>query len=151
MAKIKICGLKRLDDIEIVNKYKPDYIGFVFADSKRKVTSDLACKMKKNLDSSIKSVGVFVDEDIDVIIKLYDEGIIDIAQLHGLENEEYIKKLKQKSNYKLEIMAGGLNSKNISKAIEEFNPYAVDLSSSVETDGYKDELKIKEVMEEVDG
>ena len=200
MAKIKICGLKRLEDIEIVNKYKPDYIGFVFADSKRKVTSDLACKMKKNLDSSIKSVGVFVDEDIDVIIKLYDEGIIDIAQLHGLENEEYIKKLKQKSNYQLEIinaiemsdekdlkeydnsladyllldsgkgsgktfdwrlirkdlkkeffLAGGLNSKNISKAIEEFNPYAVDLSSSVETDGYKDELKIKEVMEEVDG
>ena len=200
MAKIKICGLKRLDDIEIVNKYKPDYIGFVFADSKRKVTCDLACKMKKNLDSSIKSVGVFVDEDIDVIIKLYDEGIIDIAQLHGLENEEYIKKLKQKSNYQLEIinaiemsdekdlkeydnsladyllldsgkgsgktfdwrlirkdlkkeffLAGGLNSKNISKAIEEFNPYAVDLSSGVETDGYKDELKIKEVMEEVDG
>ena len=200
MAKIKICGLKRLDDIEIVNKYKPDYIGFVFADSKRKVTSDLACKMKKNLDSSIKSVGVFVDEDIDVIIKLYDEGIIDIAQLHGLENEEYIKKLEQKSNYQLEIinaiemsdekdlkeydnsladyllldsgkgsgktfdwrlirkdlkkeffLAGGLNSKNISKAIEEFNPYAVDLSSGVETDGYKDELKIKEVMEEVDG
>ena len=200
MAKIKICGLKRLDDIEIVNKYKPDYIGFVFADSKRKVSSDLAFKMKKNLVSSIKSVGVFVDEDIDVIIKLYDEGIIDIAQLHGLENEEYIKKLKQKSNYKLEIinaiemsdekdlkeydnsladyllldsgkgsgktfdwrlirkdlkkeffLAGGLNSKNISKAIEEFNPYAVDLSSGVETDGYKDELKIKEVMEEVDG
>ena len=200
MVKIKICGLKRMEDIEIVNKYKPDYIGFVFADSKRKVTSDLACKMKKNLDSSIKSVGVFVDEDIDVIIKLYDEGIIDIAQLHGLENEEYIKKLKQKSNYQLEIinaiemsdekdlkeydnsladyllldsgkgsgktfdwrlirkdlkkeffLAGGLNSKNISKAIEEFNPYAVDLSSGVETDGYKDELKIKEVMEEVDG
>ncbi len=200
MAKIKIRGLKRLEDIEIVNKYKPDYIGFVFADFKRKVSSGLACKMKKNLDSSIKSVGVFVDEDIDVIIKLYDEGIIDIAQLHGLENEEYIKKLKQKSNYKLEIinaiemsdendlkeydnsladyllldsgkgsgktfdwrlirkdlkkeffLAGGLNSKNISKAIEEFNPYAVDLSSSVETDGYKDELKIKEVMEEVDG
>ena len=198
MAKIKICGLKRLEDIEIVNKYKPDYIGFVFADSKRKVSSDLAFKMKKNLVSSIKSVGVFVDEDIDVIIKLYDEGIIDIAQLHGLENEEYIKKLKQKSNYRLEIinaiemsgekdlleyensladyllldsgkgsgktfdwrlirkdlkkeffLAGGLNSENISKAIEEFNPYAVDLSSGVETDGYKDELKIKKVMEEV--
>ena len=198
MVKIKICGLKRLEDIEIVNKYKPDYIGFVFADSKRKVSSDLAFKMKKNLVSSIKSVGVFVDEDIDEIIKLYDEGIIDIAQLHGLENEEYIKKLKQKSNYRLEIinaiemsgekdlleyensladyllldsgkgsgktfdwrlirkdlkkeffLAGGLNSENISKAIEEFNPYAVDLSSGVETDGYKDELKIKKVMEEV--
>lgn len=196
MAKIKICGLKRLEDIEIVNKYKPDYIGFVFADSKRKVTSDLACKMKKNLDSSIKSVGVFVDEDIDVIIKLYDEGIIDIAQLHGLENEEYIKKLKQKSNYQLEIinaiemsdekdlmeydnsisdyllldsgkgsgrtfdwdlirndlnkdffLAGGINISNISKAIDEFKPYAIDLSSGVETDGFKDEYKIKEIME----
>ena len=198
MAKIKICGLKRLDDIEIVNKYKPDYIGFVFADSKRKVTSDLASKMKKNLDSSIKSVGVFVDEDIDVIIKLYDEGIIDIAQLHGLENEEYIKKLKQKSNYKLEIinaiemsdekdlkeydnsladyllldsgkgsgktfdwrlirkdlkkeffLAGGLNTDNISLAIKDVNPFAVDLSSSLETDGYKDEIKIKKLMEAI--
>ena len=198
MAKIKICGLKRLEDIEIVNKYKPDYIGFVFADSKRKVTHDFACKMKKNLDSSIESVGVFVDEDIDVIIKLYDEGIIEIAQLHGLENEEYIKKLKQKSNYQLKIinaiemsdekdlleyensfadyllldsgkgsgktfdwrlirkdlkkdffLAGGLNSENIAKAIEEFNPYAVDLSSGVETNGYKDEFKIKKVMEAV--
>ena len=198
MAKIKICGLKRLEDIEIVNRYKPDYIGFVFADSKRKVTYDLASKMKKNLDSSIKSVGVFVDEDIDEIIKLYEHGIIDIAQLHGLEDEDYIKKLKQKSNYQLEIinaiemsneknlleyddsladyllldsgkgsgktfdwrlirkdlkkeffLAGGLNAENIVKAIEEFDPYAVDLSSSVETNGYKDELKIKKVMEAI--
>ncbi len=198
MAKIKICGLKRLEDIEIVNKYKPDYIGFVFADSKRKVTHDLAGKMKDNLDSLIKSVGVFVDADIDEIIKLYEEGIIDIAQLHGLENEDYIKRLKQKSNYKLKIinaiemsdekdlkeydnsladyllldsgkgsgktfdwrlirkdlkkeffLAGGLNAENIAGAIKEFNPYAVDLSSSVETDGYKDELKIKDVMEAI--
>ena len=198
MAKIKICGLKRLEDIEIANKYKPDYVGFVFADSKRKVTSDLASEMKKNLDSSIKSVGVFVDEDIDEIIKLYENGIIDIAQLHGLEDEDYIRRLKQKSNYRLEIinaiemsdekdlkeydnsladyllldsgkgsgktfdwrlirkdlkkeffLAGGLNAENIAEAIEEFDPYAVDLSSSVETDGYKDELKIKKVMEAV--
>ncbi len=196
MAKIKICGLKRLEDIEIVNKYEPDYIGFVFADSKRKVSHDLASKMKKNLDSSIKSVGVFVDAEIEEILKLYDEGIIDIVQLHGSESEEYIKILKQKSNYQLEIinaiemsgeknlldyddsladyllldsgkgsgktfdwrlirkdlkkeffLAGGLNADNIAEAIEEFNPYAIDLSSSVETDGYKDELKIKEVME----
>ena len=83
MAKIKICGLKRLEDIEIANKYKPDYVGFVFADSKRKVTHDLASEMKQNLDSSIKSVGVFVDEDIDEIIRLYEDGTIDIAQLHG--------------------------------------------------------------------
>ena len=198
MAKIKICGLKRLEDIEIVNRYKPDYVGFVFADSKRKVTYDLASKMKRNLDSSIKSVGVFVDADIGEIIKLYEHGIIDIAQLHGLEDEDYIGKLKQKSNYRLEIinaiemsneknlleyddsladyllldsgkgsgktfdwrlirkdlkkeffLAGGLNAENIVKAIEEFDPYAVDLSSSVETNGYKDELKIKEVMEAI--
>lgn len=198
MTKIKICGLKRLKDIEIVNKYKPDYIGFVFADSKRKVTPDLAVQMKKNLDSSIISVGVFVDADIGDILKLYDYGVIDIAQLHGQESEEYINKLKQKSNYQLKIinaiemsdkinlkvyddsladyllldsgkgsgktfdwtlirkdlkkkffLAGGLNAQNISEVIDEFNPYAVDLSSSLETNGYKDELKIKEVMEAI--
>ncbi len=198
MVKIKICGLKRLEDIEIVNKYKPDYIGFVFADSKRKVTHDLAGKMKKKLDSSIQSVGVFVDADIEEILKLYDDGTIDIVQLHGSESEEYIKNLKQKSNYQLKIinaiemsdekdlleyddtladyllldsgkgsgktfdwrlirkdlkkeffLAGGLNVDNIALAIEEFSPYAIDLSSSLETDGYKDEMKIKEVMEAI--
>ncbi len=198
MVKIKICGLKRLEDIEIVNKYKPDYIGFVFADSKRKVTHDLAGKMKKKLDSSIQSVGVFVDADIEEILKLYDNGTIDIVQLHGSESEEYIKNLKQKSNYQLKIinaiemsdekdlleyddtladyllldsgkgsgktfdwrlirkdlkkeffLAGGLNVDNIALAIEEFSPYAIDLSSSLETDGYKDEMKIKEVMEAI--
>ncbi|WP_296794485.1 phosphoribosylanthranilate isomerase [uncultured Methanobrevibacter sp.] len=198
MVKIKICGLKRLEDIEIVNKYKPDYIGFVFADSKRKVTHDLAGKMKKKLDSSIQSVGVFVDADIEEILKLYDDGTIDIVQLHGSESEEYIKNLKQKSNYQLKIinaiemsdekdlleyddtladyllldsgkgsgktfdwrlirkdlkkeffLAGGLNVDNIALAIEEFSPYAIDLSSSLETNGYKDEMKIKEVMEAI--
>jgi len=104
MAKIKICGLKRLEDIEIVNKYKPDYIGFVFAESKRKVNYDLAKQMKDNLDSSIKSVGVFVDADIDEILESYDLGIIDMAQLHGSESEEYIGKLKQKSNYQLKSL-----------------------------------------------
>lgn len=198
MTKIKICGLKRLEDIEIINKYKPDYIGFVFADSKRKVTHELAGQMKENLDSSIISVGVFVDADIDEILKLYRDDVIDIAQLHGRESEEYINKLKQKSNYQLKIinaiemsdkkdlkayensiadyllldsgkgsgktfdwslirkdlkkeffLAGGLNAQNISQAITEFNPYAVDLSSSLETNGYKDELRIKEVMEAI--
>ena len=64
MVKIKICGLKRLEDINIINKYKPDFIGFVFADSKRKVSHELARQMKDNLDSDIVSVGVFVDADI---------------------------------------------------------------------------------------
>ena len=196
MVKIKICGLKRLEDIKIVNKYKPDFIGFVFADSKRKVTPNLARQMKQNLDDSIQSVGVFVDAAIDEILEIHEQGIIDMAQLHGSESEDYIEKLKKKSNNQLKIinaiemddekdlleydnstadyllfdsgkgsgktfdwrlirkdlkkeffLAGGLNYQNISRAINEFDPYAIDLSSSVETNGYKDELKIKKVME----
>ncbi len=196
MVKIKICGLKRLEDIEIANKYKPDYIGFVFADSKRKISHDLACKLKEKLNSDIISVGVFVDAPQDEILELYNDGIIEIAQLHGKESEEYIRNLKEKTNHKLEIikaieitqntdllsydnskadyllldsgkgsgktfnwrlirkdlkkeffLAGGLNSSNVGEAINEFNPFAIDLSSSLETDGFKDENKIKEIME----
>ena len=196
MVKIKICGLKRLEDIDVVNKYKPDYIGFVFADSKRKVSHKLASEMKSNLSSGIVSVGVFVDADADEIIKLFDEGVIEIAQLHGSESEDYIRNLKENTNYELKIinaiemsdetdlveyenslsdyllldsgkgsgktfdwslirtdltkdffLAGGINISNVNSAIEEFNPFAVDLSSSLETDGFKDENKIKEIME----
>ena len=196
MVKIKICGLRRLEDIEIVNKYKPDYIGFVFADSKRKVSHELAAEMKSNLREDIISVGVFVDADESEILELYEMGVIEIAQLHGSESEDYINYLKENTNDKLKIikaiemsededlskyadssadyllfdsgkgsgktfdwrlirtdlkkeffLAGGINSQNVKKAIEEFNPYAVDLSSSVETDDYKDEDKIKEIME----
>ncbi|WP_407454333.1 phosphoribosylanthranilate isomerase [Methanobrevibacter sp.] len=196
MVKIKICGLKRLEDINIVNKYKPDYIGFVFADSKRKVSHELASELKKNLESDIISVGVFVDASQNEILELFNNGIIDVAQLHGCEDEEYILSLKDKTNNKLGIinaiemsrgidlneyantqadyllldsgkgsgktfdwrlirkdldkeffLAGGLDISNICQAIEEFKPYAVDLSSSLETDGYKDENKIREIME----
>ena len=101
MVKIKICGLKRLEDIDIVNNYKPDYIGFVFADSKRKVNYKLARNMKEKLDSNISAVGVFVDSPEDEILKLFNDGIIDIAQLHGMESEEYINNLKNKTDNKL--------------------------------------------------
>lgn len=196
MVKIKICGIRRLEDIEIVNRYKPDYVGFVFADSKRKVSHDLASELKSNLDSDIISVGVFVDASQDEISELFDKGIIDVAQLHGSEDEDYISSLKDKTGHKLTIinavemsqdidlneyentradyllldsgkgsgktfdwrligkdlqkeffLAGGLDISNICQAIREFKPYAVDLSSSLETDGFKDENKIKEIME----
>ena len=98
MVRIKICGLRRLEDIEIVNRYKPDYIGFVFADSKRKVSHKLAGQMKKNLSSDIISVGVFVDAPQDEIIKLFEDNIIEIAQLHGRESEGYINNLKENKN-----------------------------------------------------
>jgi phosphoribosylanthranilate isomerase len=196
MVKIKICGIKRLEDIDIVNRYKPDYIGFVFADSKRKVSHDLARKLKDNLDLDILSVGVFVDSPQGEILELFDEGVIEIAQLHGNESEQYISDLKRKTDGELIIinaiemtddinlleyndsgsdyllldsgkgsgktfdwglirkdlkkeffLAGGLDSENVVRAIEEFNPYAIDLSSSLETNGFKDENKIKKIME----
>ena len=196
MVKIKICGLRRLEDIEIVNRYNPDYIGFVFADSKRQVSHELASQLKANLSPYIVSVGVFVDADCSEILSLYDDGVIEIAQLHGLESEDYIKYLKENTNDELKIikaiemsenedlseyddsaadyllldsgkgsgktfdwrlirhdlkkeffLAGGINSDNVIEAVEQFNPFAIDLSSSLETDGYKDENKIKEIME----
>ena len=198
MVKVKICGIRRMEDIEIVNRYKPDYIGFVFADSKRRVSHDLAYELKLNLDSDIISVGVFVDASLNEILKLFEEGVIEMAQLHGSESEEYILTLKEKTNSELKIikaiemsedvdllkynnsradyllldsgkgsgktfdwsliesdlnkeffLAGGLDISNISDEIKEFDPYAIDLSSSLEVDGFKDESKIKELMEAI--
>ena len=198
MVKVKICGIRRMEDIDIVNRYKPDYIGFVFADSKRRVSHDLAYELKLNLDSDIISVGVFVDASLNEILKLFEEGVIEMAQLHGSESEEYILTLKEKTNSELKIikaiemsedvdlleynnshadyllldsgkgsgktfdwsliesdlnkeffLAGGLDISNISDAIKEFDPYAIDLSSSLEVDGFKDESKIKELMEAI--
>lgn len=196
MVKIKICGIRRFEDIDIVNKYKPDYIGFVFANSKRQVSHELAADLKSNLSSDIVSVGVFVNAGIDEILELFNAKTIEIAQLHGNESEEYINILKERTNNELKIikaiemaenndllkyddsladyllldsgkgsgktfdwrlirkdlkkeffLAGGINSLNVREAILEFNPYAIDLSSSLETDGFKDEGKIKEIME----
>lgn len=93
--KIKICGLFREEDITYVNKYKPDYIGFVFAKSQRQVTKDQAYILKQLLDSKIKAVGVFVNAPIALIREIVQDHIIDLIQLHGQEDEEYIKALKE--------------------------------------------------------
>ena len=95
--KIKFCGLFREEDIEYVNKLNPDYIGFVFAKSKRQITKEKAIDLKNKLKSNTKVVGVFVDEDIEKIIDLLSNGVIDIAQLHGNEREEDIKTIKEKT------------------------------------------------------
>ena len=194
MTKIKICGLKRKEDIKIVNKYKPDFAGFVFADSPRKISFNEAKTLKSYLNDDILSVGVFVNEKIENILNLFNNNVIDIAQLHGEENLDYIKKLKLETNNELVIikaieikdninineynnsnidyllldsgkgsgktfnwhlikdinkpffLAGGLNSNNIKEAILKVKPYAVDMSTSTETNGFKDENKIKEIM-----
>ncbi len=98
MTKIKICGLRRAQDIDYVNALKPDYIGFVFADSKRQVDENTAEMLKKRLDHKIKAVGVFVYEDVDKVADIANKGIIDLIQLHGDETPEYCSRLKAKTN-----------------------------------------------------
>ena len=93
--KIKICGVSREEDIEYVNEARPDYTGFVFAESRRKVTPIQAAKLRRRLAEGIAAVGVFVDAPTYDIICLYRDGIISLAQLHGTENDAYIKRLKE--------------------------------------------------------
>lgn len=95
MTKIKICGISRIGDIQIINQVLPDYIGFVFAKSKRKVSLEEAADLKKLLNPSITAVGVFVNEDMDKIIQLCNLNIIDAVQLHGDEDKAYILALKK--------------------------------------------------------
>lgn len=198
-TKIKICGLRRTEDIDFVNEFMPDYVGFVFANTRRKVSYDTAKILSNHLDGRIKSVGVFVDEPIENVIKLCNNSIIDVIQLHGSEDREYISKITNHTDKKIIkavrvqtreqiemadnlpvdyllldaynsiipggtgerfnwdiipqnlkkpfFLAGGLSEKNLKNAIETVSPYGVDLSSSVETDGYKDKLKIKKVID----
>ena len=88
MTKVKFCGLTRECDIKAANELRPDFIGFVFwPKSKRAVTREQAAELKAELDPSIMAVGVFVDEDIEVVKALLNDDIIDIAQLHGREDE----------------------------------------------------------------
>jgi phosphoribosylanthranilate isomerase len=193
--RIKICGLKRPVDIEYANILKPDYVGFVFAGTKRKISMETAASLKKGLDRDIKAVGVFVNEPVENIIGMLEKDIIDIAQLHGDESEEdilyikavtskpVIKAVRAKDRYDVEawldsaadyllfdsgagsgqvfdwdiladierdfLLAGGLALENIKTAIETVKPFALDLSSGVETDGVKDFKKMKKVIETV--
>jgi phosphoribosylanthranilate isomerase len=199
MTKVKICGLRREEDIQIVNKYLPDYIGFVFADSKRKITREEAHRLKSKLDERILSVGVFVNAPIEEIAALVKAEIINGIQLHGDEDENYMNTLRSRIKEAVPIikalratkeedinngrklpadyflldtysaehyggigktfdwnivpedfgrfyLAGGLNSCNVTKAIEMLHPYCVDISSGVETKGYKDEKKVMEFI-----
>jgi phosphoribosylanthranilate isomerase len=96
VAKIKICGLFREEDIDYVNEARPDFIGFVFAASRRWVSAETACRLRNRLDRGIVPVGVFVRTDIDKIVWLYRIGVIEAAQLHGGEDDEYITELKRR-------------------------------------------------------
>jgi len=195
-TKLKICGLTREEDILMVNEIKPDFIGFVFAKSRRQVDLKTALFLKSKLDKNIKSVGVFVNEEIDYIVRAVNSKAIDIIQLHGDENNTYIENLKSlvptpiikaikiKSDirngndsykasdfllidsgsgsgktfdwsvnipsYKPLFIAGGIGLENIEEAYKHFKPYAFDLSSSVEVDGFKDFDKMKRIRSKLD-
>lgn len=102
MTKVKLCGLSRPCDIDCVNALNPDYIGFVFfAKSKRNVSKEQAKELKAKLNPGIQAVGVLVNADIDFVVSLLEEGIIDIAQLHGSEDEAYIAELRSRTDKKI--------------------------------------------------
>ena len=191
MTYIKMCGLTRKCDIKAVNEIKPEYIGFVFwTKSKRYISPEKAFELKKLLDKNIKAVGVFVDESIEKVAELLENDIIDIAQLHGNEDDDYIKNLREltdkpviqafrirsaddiqkaaestadmilldagmgdgkifdwsliKEIKRPYFLAGGLNCENVANAVKTLQPYAVDVSSGIETDGFKDMKKMTE-------
>ncbi|HIX90359.1 MAG TPA: phosphoribosylanthranilate isomerase [Candidatus Agathobaculum pullicola] len=189
MTGIKLCGLSRESDIQVANELKPQYIGFVFAPkSKRYVTPEKAEELKQMLASDIKAVGVFVDEKPETVADCLNNGIIDIAQLHGYESDDYITQLRRHTKrpimkafriktasdiadaeqsaadfvlldsgagtgavfdwnlirniHRPYFLAGGLESGNVGAAIRALRPFAVDVSSGIETDGRKDETKM---------
>lgn len=195
MTKIKICGLSRIEDILAVNTARPDYIGFVFAKSRRQVDEEKAICLKRALLPGIVSVGVFVDEAPRRIASLYKSGCIEMVQLHGSEDAAYRRHLKGLADlpviqavrigkredipacvpdYADEVLldngkggtgrsfnwrwlgerglgfryflAGGVSLENMREAIEQYGPYAIDISSGVETDGAKDPDKISRAV-----
>jgi phosphoribosylanthranilate isomerase len=96
MTKIKLCGLMSLVDITYANEFEPEYVGFVFAKSRRQVSSVLAAEMRLALKREIVSVGVFVNENQETIASLVESGVIGMVQLHGNEDETYIRNLKNR-------------------------------------------------------
>ena len=189
MTKVKMCGLSRMEDIEYANEVLPEFIGFVFAlNIRRYVSFEQAKELRGELDYRIAAVGVFVDEDIENIVRLVKDEVIDMVQLHGSEDNAYIAKLREmaevpiiqafkiidsydaesavlsdadfvlldsgmgtgktfdwsliKSINRPYFLAGGISPENAAQAVERFSPYAVDASSSLETDGVKDLSKM---------
>lgn len=201
--KIKICGLTRDCDIDYINEAQPDYIGFVFAPARREISEKEAQRLRGRIAEGIQAVGVFVDAPIEWVVKLKQEGVIDIAQLHGSETVEYVKRLKEQtdccmikamhpergsdkslyeqyekagidyflfdSHSRIQVggtgqifdwnkipqvsrpwfLAGGLHVGNVESAIVQLRPYALDISSGVETDGFKDREKILEIIRRI--
>ena len=197
MTRVKLCGLTRLCDIEAANALLPEYIGFVFAEkSRRRVTDQEAKALRAGLDPAVQAVGVFVREQPERVAALLNEGVIDLAQLHGGEDESYLASLRELTDrplmqaFRVEteedlrraeastadyilldhgaggtgeafdwsllrgferpyFLAGGLGPENAAEAVKALHPFAVDVSSGIETDGVKDRRKMRKFVEAV--
>lgn len=208
--KVKMCGISKVETISAVVEAKPDYMGLVFAPSKRQVTVDQAKTLVEELhkqytkrynngteqsnNDEIKTVGVFVNETLDNLVTIAKETNLDAVQLHGDEDEAFIQSLKERTNVEVWkavqirsaadaeawidssadmllfdayhkderggtgevfdwsclneferpfMLAGGIDSTNVARAIRTVRPYGIDISSGIETDGVKDDEKIK--------
>ena len=191
MTKVKICGLSNIEAVETAVSAGADYIGFVFAPSKRQVTVEQAIELVKFIPSHIQTVGVFVSPSRAELLEAVDKVGLDFAQVHGQVVDKLFENLPCGSIQAVQIdegghvpnsqadyllfdapvagsgqtfdwgqldttglaqpffIAGGLNEDNVEEAIQHFTPYAVDVSSGVETDGQKDHEKIRRFIERV--
>ena len=188
MTRVKLCGLRSEADVRTVMELRPDYAGFILSRGFRRTVSSAAFRMLSAMlgDSGIARVGVFVNEPLTSLTALSE--FIDIVQLHGSEDDEYIRKVREftgkpvikaftvkseadiaeaelsPADYVLLdsgtgtgntfdhslisgikrdfFLAGGLTAENVGEAIERYSPFAVDASSSLETDGIKDKAKM---------
>ena len=201
--KVKMCGISKVETIPAIIDAKPDYMGLVFAPSKRQVTVDQAKTLVEELykqyavrynSETIKTVGVFVNETVENLLKIAEEVKLDVIQLHGDEDESFIQILKEQSNVEVWkavqvrsaadaekwidssadmllfdayhkderggtgevfdwssldeferpfMLAGGIDSTNVARAIRTVRPYGLDISSGIETNGVKDNEKMK--------
>ncbi len=101
MTKIKICGLRRTRDAEFLNTYMPDYAGLVFAPSPRQINLQQAYAIKSLLNPDIQTVGVFVNADLPELLSIVQSGVLDMIQLHGDEDEAYVRALQAKTTLRL--------------------------------------------------
>lgn len=199
MTRVKICGLHSAEDVNIVRKFQPDFAGFICSPGfRRSVTKENILSWTKDFPKQIKKVGVFVNEEPEKVASYAREGVVDLVQLHGHEDAEYIWMLRnflERADHPVEIiqaiavktvedakrleeseadyvlldsgrgtgktfdwslvktmqrpffLAGGITPDNVQQAIAAFHPYAIDVSSGVETDGKKDEEKVKRLIE----
>ena len=191
MTKVKICGLSTKGAVEAAVSAGADYIGFVFAPSKRQVTLDQAAELAVLIPVDVKKVGVFVSPSRADLLEAIEKVGLDLVQVHGQVADDLFEDLPCASIQAVQVdgdghvpnsqadyllfdapvagsgqtfdwgkldtaglaqpffIAGGLHEDNVARTIQHFSPFAVDVSSGVETDGQKDHEKIRRFIERV--